>query len=143
MPILNYTTKIDSYKTITEIQQCLSKAGANKIIIDNKKGIPNALTFCIEWKGSPIFFALPCNFEGVKRSMSKSPKVPRSMCTEEQALRVSWRILKVWIEAQLAIVESEMVDMAEVFLPYAITKSGDTLYKYLENNNTLLLSENN
>lgn len=143
MPILNYTTKIDSYKTITEIQQCLSKAGANKIIIDNKDGIPNALTFCINWNGSPVAFALPCNFKGVLRSMQKNSKVPRSMITDEQAIRVSWRILKVWIEAQLAIVESEMVDMAEVFLPYAITKSGSTLYKYLENDNTLLLSENN
>lgn len=141
MPILNYTTKIDSYKTITEIQQRLGKAGATKMIIDNDiKGLPTALTFCIEWHGSPLAFALPCNFEGVLKSMKKSSKVPRSMCTEEQALRTGWRIVKDWVEAQLAIVEAELAGMAEVFLPYAVTKSGTTLYKHIETDSRLLLS---
>jgi hypothetical protein len=52
MPILNYTTKIDSYKTITEIQQILAKNKATKMIVDNDdKGNPVALTFCIDWRG--------------------------------------------------------------------------------------------
>jgi hypothetical protein len=46
MPILNYTTKIDSYKTITEIQQVLAKKGARKMIVDNNENsLPIALTF--------------------------------------------------------------------------------------------------
>lgn len=141
MPILNYTTKIDSYKTITEIQQILAKAGATKMIVDNDiNGLPTALTFCIQWNGNPIAFALPCNFEGVKRAMNKNPKVPRSLCNDEQALRVGWRIVKDWVAAQLAIVEAQLASVAEVFLPYAVTKSGNTLYKHLQNDGTLLLS---
>jgi len=57
MAILNYTTTIDSEKSILEIQ--------------------------------------------------KDPKVPRSKCTDEQALRVSWRIIKDWVKAQMAIVECQ------------------------------------
>jgi hypothetical protein len=141
MPILNYTTKIDSYKTISEIQQILARNGAKKMIVDNDNaGLPTALTFCIDWHGSPLAFALPCNFEGVLKAMKKSSKVPRSLCTEEQALRVGWRIVKDWVEAQMAIVEAQLASIAEVFLPYAVTKSGNTLYQYIETDSRLLLS---
>jgi hypothetical protein len=140
MPILNYTTKIDSFKTITEIQQMLAKSGANKCVIDNdSNGNPVSLTFCINWNGIMTAFALPCNFEGVLRAMKKSSKVARSLCTEEQALRVGWRIVKDWVEAQLAIVEAQLSTIAEVFLPYVITKNGTTLYNYLQEDKTLLL----
>lgn len=141
MAILNYTTKIDSYKTITEIQQCLSKGGATKMIIDNNsEGLPILLTFCIDWRGSQVAFSLPCNFEGVLKSMTKNRKVPRSLCTKDQALRVGWRILKTWVESQMAIVESEMVSVVEVFLPYAVTQSGTTLFKHIETNKQLLIN---
>lgn len=141
MPILNYTTKIDSFKTITEIQQILARNGAKKMIIDNdKNGLPTALTFCIDWNGSALAFALPCNFEGVLKAMKKSTKVPNSLCTEEQALRVGWRIVKDWVEAQMAIVEAQLANIAEVFLPYAITKSGNTLYQFIQTDSRLLLA---
>jgi hypothetical protein len=141
MPILNYTTKIDSYKTITEIQKTLSAHGAKKMIIDNDdSGLPTSLTFCIDWHGAPLAFALPCNFEGVLKAMKKSSKVPRSLCTEEQALRVGWRIVKDWVEAQMAITEAQLAEIAEVFLPYAVTKSGTTLYKHIQTDSRLLLS---
>ncbi|MFT3679457.1 MAG: hypothetical protein QM791_04240 [Ferruginibacter sp.] len=140
MPILNYTTKIDSYKTIMEIQRCLSSHGASKIVTDNdNSGNPIAITFCIEFKGQLQGFALPCNFAGVKKAMDKSPKVPRSLCTDEQAIRVGWRIIKDWVEAQMAIVESQLAEMAEVFIPYAVTKTGDTVYQYIKQDNQLLI----
>ncbi len=139
MPILNYTTKIESIKTILEIMHMLSKSGATKMIIDNdSKGLPVGLTFCIEWHGAPLAFSLPCNFEGVLKSMKKNRKVPRNLCTDEQALRVGWRILKDWVAAQLAIVEAELAELAEVFLPYAVTKKGTTLYKLIETDSNLL-----
>lgn len=140
MPILNYTTQIDAYKTITEIQQILARAGAMKCVIDNDtNGNPVALTFCLNWNNMMTAFALPCNFEGVLKAMQRNKKVPRNRCNEEQALRVGWRIVKDWVEAQLAIVEANLSSMAEVFLPYVVTKSGETLYKYLQGDNTLLL----
>lgn len=140
MPILNYTTKIDSYKTILEIQKVLATHGASKVTTDNDSaGNPIAITFCIMFKESLCAFALPCNFEGVLRAMKKSSKVPRSLCTEEQALRVGWRIVKDWVEAQMAIVEADLANMAEVFLPYAVMKNGQTVYKNLEADPTRLL----
>lgn len=142
MPILNYTTKIDSYKTITEIQKILATNGAKKMIVDNDvSGNPVALTFCIQLNGESIAFALPCNFDGVLKAMRNSSKVPRSLCNEEQALRVGWRIVKDWVEAQMAIVQAQLASIAEVFLPYAITKSGTTLFNYIQTDRNLLLGE--
>jgi hypothetical protein len=40
----------------------------------------------------------------------------------------------------MALVEIEMVQLQEVFLPYAITKSGKTLYEGILDNPQLLLT---
>lgn len=141
MPILNYTTSIDAFKTIGEIQQKLAAAGAKKVAMDyDSEGNAISLTFCIEWNDRLVAFNLPCNFEGVLKSMTKNSKVPRNKCTKEQALRVGWRIIKDWTEAQLAIVESELAGLPEVFLPYAVTKDGSTVFKYLESTGQKLLT---
>ena len=49
-------------------------------------------------------------------------------------MRTAWRITKDWVEAQMAIVETKMVTLPQVFLPYAVTQNGQTVYeKILEN----------
>lgn len=139
MAILNYTTSIDCEKTISEIMKCLRSHGATKIITDYKDQLPSSVTFCLEIKGQIAAFVLPANYEGVLKAMKNDRKVPNSKCTKEQAIRVSWRIVKDWVEAQMAIVEAQLAEMAEVFLPYAVTKNGTTLYKEIQSNNNLLL----
>lgn len=142
MPILNYTTSIDAYKTISEIQQTLARHGCRKIVIDNdEQGNPSGLTFSKEWNGKTILFALPCNFSGVLKAMEKSKSVPRSKCTKDQALRTGWRILKVWVDAQLAIVEAEVATIPEVFLSYSVVKNGKTLYDHIQCGTDLLLTQ--
>ena len=137
MPILNYTTSIDSIKTIGEITKALVKRGANKIVTDYEGSIPIALTFQIIHKGKSIFFAMPANIDGVYGCLKKQ-NIANKYKTKEQASRTSWRIIKVWIDAQMAIIDSEIVDIAQVFLPYAICKSGNILYDELENTPLLL-----
>lgn len=130
MPILNYTTQIDSEKTIMEIQKVLVTHGATKITTDySPKGIPCAVTFCINFNGNMIAYALPANSEGVLRAMKNNKKVPNSLRNEEQAQRVAWRIIKEWVVAQCAIVEANVSEMTEVFLPYAILPNGKTLFQ--------------
>lgn len=141
MAIKNYTTSIDFEKTIGEITKCLREHGAEKIITDYGDQVPIGITFCLTINGTMLAFSLPSNYNGVLKSMQNSRKVPRSLCNKQQALRVSWRIVKDWIEAQMAIVESEMVEMAEVFLPYAVTKNGTTFYKEIQNNGMKLLTQ--
>ncbi|PPL04957.1 hypothetical protein [Parapedobacter indicus] len=139
MAILNYTTKIDSTKTIGEITKCLVSHGAKKIVSDyDDDGIPTLITFLLPINDRMVAYALPANYSGVLKAMEKAKGVPRHLCTKEQAVRVSWRIVKDWIEAQMAIVEANLADMAEVFLPYAVTPSGNTLYHEVRSNPKLL-----
>lgn len=136
MPIKNYTTKIDVYRTIGEIQGCLVRHGARQIMQQyDETGKPQALCFSIETPFGIRGIRLPAN-TGAVHCVLKEQKIK---CDEEQAARVAWRIVKDWVDAQMAILESEMVRMDEIFLPYMIAdRAGNTLYQ-LYNNNQLCL----
>jgi hypothetical protein len=45
-----------------------------------------------------------------------------------EAYRVAWANIKDWVEAQMALYETEMVDMPQIFLPFAVDSKGETLY---------------
>lgn len=139
MPLLNYTTSIAPQKTVMEIQQALAKAGASSIMADyDTDGNVVALSFRLKADGQDIAFKLPTAWRPVLETL-KRQNVNRSLQTPEQALRVAWRITKHWVDAQLAIIETRMVTTAQVFLPYAITKDGSTVYEYIAQNQGLLL----
>jgi hypothetical protein len=74
MAILNYTTSIDCEKSIAEIQKCLVKHGAHKIVTDYEKGMPSAVTFCLTLNGNLVGFSLPANYSGVSKSNEKRQK---------------------------------------------------------------------
>lgn len=140
MAILNYTTKIDAWKTVSEIQQIIARHGATHFSITNEGSWPVALVFSIDYMGQPLNFSLPCNYAGVLRCLQRNKKVPGTLKNEEQALRVGWRILKEWVAAQLAMVEAEVATMQEVFMPYlVIPATGQTLYRTFESTGLKLL----
>lgn len=57
-------------------------------------------------------------------------QVPNALKNEDQARRVAWRIIKDWVEAQMAIIQSGTAEMAEVFLPYVVhPETGLTLFE--------------
>lgn len=139
MPLLNYTTGIAPQKTVMDIQTMLAKAGASKILADyDAEGNIVALSFQLKADQGEISFKLPTAWQPVHETLKRQRVSPKYQ-TPEQALRVAWRITKDWVEAQLAIIETRMVTTAQVFLPYAITKDGSTVYEYIAGNQTLLL----
>lgn len=143
MPLLNYTTKIDPDKTAMEITRILSSHGAKAVLTeyDNETNSVSSLSFKIDVNGSEVAFRLPCNWRPVFAILEKDPKVPRANSDKFQAVRTSWRIVKDWVEAQMALVETEMVSTQDVFLPYAITKSGETLAEVVNKNPQFLLGK--
>jgi hypothetical protein len=143
MAILNYTTKISCEKTIGEIMKCLVRHGATKIVTDYKGQLPCAVTFCLVLKGTLVAFSLPANYDGVLMAMKEARNIPKRLITKEQAVKVSWRIVKDWVEAQMAIVEAQLADIAEVFLSYAITRNGNTLYREIQDNGMKMLKMEN
>ena len=121
MPLLNYTTVITVHKTAGEIQEALAKAGARMIIIEyGEDRIPEAVSFQIKInQGRFANFRLPSRWEGVYKVLLNEP-IPNKFKTKEQARRVAWRIIKDWVEAQVAIIEAGSAELSEVFLPYLI-----------------------
>lgn len=134
MPILNYTTEINAEKTVTQIQRILAAKSARRIMIEYGPTQEIArITFEIAFNGALLSFVLPANIEGVFKSLEKS-NISKSFKTKEQAERVCWRILKDWLESQMALVESFQADFATVMLPYAIMKDGKTVAENLLQN---------
>jgi hypothetical protein len=127
-----------------EIQSALAKAGASAIMAEyDSSGNIIALSFRLRTPEGDMSFKLPTSWEPVHETLKRQRVSPKYQ-TPEQALRVAWRITKDWIEAQLAIIETRMVTTAQVFLPYAVTKDGRSVYEYLaSNNNILRLGEGN
>ena len=53
-----------------------------------------------------------------------------------QAHRVAWRIIKDWLDAQLTIINIDMVNIEQIFLPYFYSsKHKKTLYELLDEGN--------
>lgn len=140
MAILNYTTSISADKSIGEIQKCLASHGANAILChyDNSGNIIS-LSFKIIFEEQQMSFTLPSDWKPVLQVMNGDRKIPNRLKTNEQALRVSWRIIKDWVEAQMAFIETKMVTLPQVFLPYAQTKNGETVYESIAKNPEFLL----
>ena len=135
MPLLNYTTKVDVFTTLGAIQGQLVKHGAKKIMQDyDDEGRITALSFLVDTPTGPRGIRLPANVDAVHAVLTRQ----RVKCDREQAERVAWRIVKDWVEAQMAILESEMVQMDEIFLPYMVNKAGQTMFQAYRNNQLML-----
>lgn len=154
MGLLNYTTEIDADKTAMEIAKCLSMHGASAVLTeyDEVEGTVTALSFKINLEGKAISFRLPCDWRPVFEVMYKGKKAYPSYHKfynkqqsewRSQAVRTSWRIVKDWVEAQMALVETRMATTQQVFLPYAVMKSGKTLSEHIIEDPAFLLGDGN
>lgn len=141
MAILNYTTTIDSFKTVSEIEYILMKHHAKSIMKNYDGESITGLSFLINTGAQQIPVRLPVRADECLKVLQKEKKEnPRKQIkdTREQAERVAWRILKDWVEAQMALLDIEMVRFEEIFLPYIETNSGQTIYERLESKRFML-----
>lgn len=141
--ILNYTTTIDAYKTVSEIEYILVKHKAKSVLKNyTNDGSIESLSFIVEIPTGQMPIKLPVNTDAALAVLIREKKSnPRKQIktTREQAERVAWRILKDWVEAQMALIEIELVKMEQVFLPYAVLdESGETIFEKLESRHFLL-----
>jgi len=125
--------------SVAEIQKILMLHDADKVMVEYQDRLPVGLTFQVKTAKGFVSFRLPANWEGVLRAMIKDPGVPKASKVKAHALRVAWRIIRDWVEAQMAMVEAELTSVDQVFLSYAVMKSGKTVYEDLDQNNFLLL----
>lgn len=155
MPLLNYTTAKPAQETLADIQEILAKWGVQGVLTEFEGRQVAAVSFRMQVGETPMAFKLPCNWRQVhsalqahnaKRGYRRSShggkyKEKRIDDSEEQAIRVAWRIIKDWIEAQMALIEVNMATVPQVFLPYAVTKDGRTLAEKVLDNPGFLLGD--
>ena len=91
MPLLNYTTKVDIYTTLGQIQGQLVKHGAKKILQDyDDGGRITSISFRIDTPFGTRGIRLPANVDAVHKVLIRQ----KIKCDREQAERVAWRIVK-------------------------------------------------
>jgi hypothetical protein len=153
MAILNYSTAIPPERTVAEIVGMLVRKGARSVTQDYlEDGRVKAIHFIMVIGGLPTRFLLPVNIDGVAGAMLKE-KPYNSARTRggvnaykskirERAEWISWRILKDWVAAQMALIESGQADAGQVFLPYVVERNGKTIYElFLESNQQKALGD--
>jgi len=142
MGILNYTTKVPVIHTTSQIQVILVKAGAQAIMTEfDGDGEMCAISFRANTADGMLSFRLPARIDGVYRVLSNDTSIGTKLRSKDQARRVTWRILKDWIEAQMALIEAEMAELAEVFLPYAQNHVGITMYEAVKKQGFAMLTD--
>jgi hypothetical protein len=135
--ILNYTTKVEVAQTVAEIIGLLARLKAKQSFITNDaNGVPMALEFVIDTDGGERSFKLPARWESVHKILLRDHERGQlrhgGKPSPEQAKRVAWRILKDWVEAQIALIEVGMVKPEEVWMPYMLVAHGVTAFEQYE-----------
>jgi len=141
MPIKNYTSETPASRSIQEIQDALVKHGATGLLFEYEKGTGRiaALKFRLPFKEADMGFALPVDWRKFKAVLFEQRVLSsRTRDAEDRAYRIAWRCIRDWVLAQMALYETQMVDLPQAFLPYAITKDGvSTLYDRVLTGNLL------
>lgn len=121
-----------------EIEKILASHGATGIMKEyDDNGKVTALSFKAkvgEYQ-QEVGFRLPAKKRAMLNITTKlvnERKLPRSALNDEdRAMRIGWRIIKDWIDSQMALIEIDLCDIAELFLPYAYDGE-KTLYNLFE-----------
>lgn len=93
------------------------------------------LRFALLIEQIPVTFALPVRVDPVFKILNSRRRYPGQYAEidREQSERVAWRQLLRWVQAQLAMIDTGMVQPQEVFLPYLLhAGTNQTLFEYFE-----------
>lgn len=134
---LNYTTKIPASRTAGECLQLLAEAGAHAVSVTYADREPSGLAFRLDTAGGRKDFQLPVDAVAMQAVLRKAlrddpPHVSRAekdrMLGASHARNVAWRVVRDWLEAQLALIAAQMATLDQVMLPYLEVAPGETLY---------------
>lgn len=141
------TTKINAARTVGEIHATLVRAGARQVASQyDDDGVIVGLTWTMRVNGSDVAFKMPARMEPVYYLLAGRIAGiiddRREQELRQKAKRVAWRQLLRWTEAQLAMIDTGMVSGQEVFMPYAVSRNGQTLFEVFQDRGQKLLGGN-
>lgn len=133
------TTQKEPEETSSEIEVKLKNYGLTKYLKDYQDGEVVGCIFSIQILDKEVPIRLPIRWEPLLERANRGQTKYIKAGDKEQAKRVAWRQVLRWIESQLALVDLEMVDIAEVFLAYMMVDKKRTLYQHLIENDMKLI----
>lgn len=146
---LNYTTKIPAAQTVGECQHILAQVGASAVAVLYQDKGPSGLEFRLDTPHGRRDFTLPVDVTAMQAVLQKAEragefaslrKAAASWTSREHAANVAWRVVKDWLEANLALIAAQMATLSEVMLPYLHVDDERTLWQaYREREDTLAL----
>lgn len=141
-PLLDYTSTVPVSRTVAQVQAKLVERGARAVMMEyDDRGRITALAFNVQMPSGELSIRLPIDAAATLRVLQRQAdnrEIPGRYANEDHAYRVAWRIIKDWVEAQMSLLETEMVRMEQIFLPYVITGSGKTIYQVMARKHFLL-----
>jgi hypothetical protein len=145
MPLYMETTKITPERTAAEIQLLLVHTGAQQIAMEFRDRKVVGLRWTMPVNGRDALFAMPVRtgpvYAILQRRRQPAFRSRKQQEDLEQAERVAWRQLLRWTQAQIALIETGMVQATEVFMPYMLTPAGRTLFELVEASGLPLLAD--
>ena len=126
MGLLNYTTEVDADKTAAEIAKILSKHGASAVMTEYHptEEYVTALSFKIRMGDKEASFRLPIDWKPVYAILTNGKSCKQSYDDKyKRKMESTWRLLAVptrrivkdWVEAQCALIQTQMVKPAKSF----------------------------
>lgn len=136
MSLYMESTKIPAERTAQEIAHLLGQAGASSILTEYRERKVIGIGFRIHIAGNDVPFLLPVRSDSIflhlQKRRSPANRMKNTDPDRQQADRVAWRQILRWVQAQLALIETGMVRVEEVFLPYCQMGPNETLFDRIE-----------
>jgi hypothetical protein len=149
---LNYTTAIPAAQTVGECQSILGAAGAASVAVHFEDGKPAGLSFSLRTPHGQRNFTLPVDVKAMRAVLVQAErggefaslkKSSGRFTSEQHAENVAWRVVKDWLEANLALIAAQMATLTEVMLPYLHVDESRTLWQAYQDNERKALEVGN
>jgi hypothetical protein len=127
--IMNYTTGVAVKRTLDEITTLLVRGGARAVQTEyDDDGRVAALNFVVRTALGNRAFHVVVETERVLKVLQAQTE--RRYHTREQAERVAWRIIKDWLEAQMTLVQLQLIGLDQAMLGFMVVRPGDNRTAY-------------
>lgn len=142
MPLLNYTTKIPWERSYAEVKALLIAHGAKGFMerVDDH-GYITDMVFSLSTPDGEIPIKIPIDVESTLKILIKqycNGEIGKQFTEPKRARNIAWRIIKDWLQAHIWLVETEMMKMEQILLPYMLVNKKQTLYEAMRDKHFLL-----
>lgn len=127
-----YTTTQGANVLMSKINDLLADFQAEAVMFEYRdlegERIIKSIAFKVNFNGQSIGIKLPLEWEKTAEVL----RIQKAYKNDYHAYRVSLFNLMEWLDAQLAMLTCQMVELPQIFLPYVQSQDGRTLYEVVK-----------